>query len=279
MGKNKLILFILLLLCGCSSENEEIKFSEIRIIQVDSEFNSCTLVEKVGDKEITKFDYDGNRILVNDRDAVTCPVVDTSKIGKREIRFKFKDTVYKIEVEIVDKTAPVINCKEKEIHISVNDTEKELLTYIEVNDHDEDTAVTVSGIEYGKAGKYTVEVEALDSSGNVSKLQCNVIIEEIKESNEEVKPYEDNPPVKNDIENASQSSNKKTENAETTEQPVKVKAENRRFLFSEGYDYTSCYNAALSYAKEVMANGLANGYTCEPIKTGKEYIGYEVVFK
>lgn len=279
MGKNKLILFILILLCGCSSDNDEIKFSENRTIQVGSEFNSCTLVEKVGDKEITKFDYDGNRILVNDRDAVTCPVVDTSKTGKREIRFKFKDKIYKIEVEIVDKTAPVINCKEKEIHISINETEKEILNYIEVVDYDEDIVVTVSGIEYGKAGKYTIEVKAMDSSGNVSKLQCDVIIEEIKESHDDAEPHENDPPVKNEIESAGQSSTKKPEHTETKEQPIKVKAENRRFLFSEGYDYTSCYNAALSYAKEAMANGLANGYTCEPIKNGKEYIGYEVVFK
>lgn len=279
MGKNKLILFILILLCGCSSDNDEIKFSENRTIQVGSEFNSCTLVEKVGNKEITKFDYDGNRILVNDRDAVTCPVVDTSKTGKREIRFKFKDKIYKIEVEIVDKTAPVINCKEKEIHISINETEKELLNYIEAIDYDEDTVVTVSGIEYGKAGKYTIEVKAMDSSGNVSKLQCDVIIEEIKESHDDAEPHENDPPVKNETESAGQSSTKKPEHTETKEQPIKVKAENRRFLFSEGYDYTSCYNAALSYAKEAMANGLANGYTCEPIKSGKEYIGYEVVFK
>lgn len=279
MGKNKLILFILILLCGCSSDNDEIKFSENRTIQVGSEFNSCTLVEKVGDKEITKFDYDGNRILVNDRDAVTCPVVDTSKTGKREIRFKFKDKIYKIEVEIVDKTAPVINCKEKEIHISINETEKEILNYIEVVDYDEDIVVTVSGIEYGKAGKYTIEVKAMDSSGNVSKLQCDVIIEEIKESHDDAEPHENDPPIKNEIESAGQSSTKKPEHTETKEQPIKVKAENRRFLFPEGYDYTSCYNAALSYAKEAMANGLANGYTCEPIKNGKEYIGYEVVFK
>lgn len=279
MGKNKLILFILILLCGCSSYNDEIKFSENRTIQVGSEFNSCTLVEKVGDKEITKFDYDGNRILVNDRDAVTCPVVDTSKTGKREIRFKFKDKIYKIEVEIVDKTAPVINCQEKEIHISINETEKELLNYIEVIDYDEDTVVTVSGIEYGKAGKYTIEVKAMDSSGNVSKLQCDVIIEEIKESHDAAEPHENDSPVKNETESAGQSSTKKPEHTETKEQQIKVKAENRRFLFSEGYDYTSCYNAALSYAKEAMANGLANGYTCEPIKSGKEYIGYEVVFK
>lgn len=278
MGKNKLILFVLILLCGCSSNNDEIKFSENRTIQVGSEFNSCTLVEKVGDKEITKFDYDSNRILVNDRDVVACPVVDTSKTGKREIRFKFKDKIYKIEVEIVDKTAPVINCKEKEIHISINETEKELLNYIEVIDYDEDTVVTVSGIEYGKAGKYTIEVKAMDSSGNVSKLQCDVIIEEIKESHA-AEPHENDPPVKNETESAGQSSSKKPEHTETTEQPIKVKAENRRFLFSEGYDYTSSYNAALSYAKEAMANGLANGYTCEPIKSGKEYIGYEVVFK
>lgn len=279
MGKNKLILFILILLCGCSSDNDEIKFSENRTIQVGSEFNSCTLVEKVGNKEITKFDYDGNRILVNDRDAVTCPVVDTSKTGKREIRFKFKDKIYKIEVEIVDKTAPVINCKEKEIHISINETEKELLNYIEVIDYDEDTLVTVSGIEYGKAGKYTIEVKAMDSSGNVSKLQCDVIIEEIKESHDAAEPHENDSPVKNETESAGQPSTKKPEHTETKEQPIKVKAENRHFLFSEGYDYTSCYNAALSYAKEAMANGLANGYTCEPIKSGKEYIGYEVVFK
>lgn len=279
MGKNKLILFILILLCGCSSDNDEIKFSEIRTIQVGSEFNSCTLVEKVGDKEITKFDYDGNRILVNDKDAVTCPIIDTSKIGKREIRFKYKEKTYKVEIEIIDNQPPVISCKDKEIHISPNETEKELLNYIEINDNDEDTVVTFSGIEFGKAGKYTVEVKAVDSSGNESKLQCDVIIEEIKESHDVVEPHENDPPVKNETESAGQSSTKKPEHTETKEQPIKVKAENRRFLFSEGYDYTSCYNAALSYAKEVMANGLANGYTCEPIKAGKEYIGYEVVFK
>lgn len=278
MGKNKLILFILILLCGCSSENDIIKFSDDRKIQLGSEFNSCTLVEKVGDKEITKFDYDGNRILVDDEDAVTCPVVDTSKIGKREIRFKFKDKTYRIEVEIVDKTAPVINCEEKEIHISVNETEKELLNHIEVNDHDEDTVVSVSGIEYGKAGKYTVEVKAVDSSGNASKMQITVIIEEIKEAGKDVETPKKDLPVKNETDPPKQPTLDKPKEI-IEKNPVKIRAENRRFLFSEGYDYASCYEAALSYAKEAMSNGMANGYTCEPIKNGKEYIGYIVIFK
>lgn len=278
MGKNKLILLILLLLCGCSSENDEIKFSEIRTIQVGSEFNSCTLVEKVGDKEITKFDYDGNRILVNDKDAVTCPIIDTSKIGKREIRFKYKEKTYKVEIQIIDNQPPVISCKEKEIHLDPNKTETDLLCYIDVSDHDMETVINITGIDYGKAGTYTAEVEASDSSGNVSKLQISVIIEDIKETGKDVETTKNNPPVKNETETTKPSSIDKPKEI-IEENPVKIKAENKRFLFSDGYDYESCYNAALSYAKEVVSKRLANGYTCEPIKNGKEYIGYEVIFK
>lgn len=278
MGKNKLILFILILLCGCSSENDIIKFSDDRKIQLGSEFNSCTLVEKVGDKEITKFDYDGNRILVDDEDAVTCPAVDASKIGKREIRFKFKDKTYMIEVEIIDKMPPVISCKEKEIYLDTDKIETDFLGHIDVSDGDDQTVITVSGIEYGKSGTYTAEVKATDSSGNASKMQITVIIEEIKEADKDVETTKKDPPVKNETDQPKQPSLDKTKEIIEND-PVKIKAENRRFLFSEGYDYVSCYEAALSYAKAAMSNGMANGYTCEPIKNGKEYIGYIVIFK
>lgn len=278
MGKNKLILFILILLCGCSSKNDIIKFADDRKIQVGSEFNSCTLVEKVGDKKITKFDYDGNRILVNDEDAVTCPVVDTSKIGKREIRFKFKDKTYTIEIEIIDKLPPEISCKEKEIRLDTDNTETDFLGHIDVSDKDDQTVIKVSGIEYGKSGTYTADVKATDSSGNVSKIQITVIVEEIKKAGKDIEATKKDLPVKDETNPPKQSSLDKPEEI-IEKDPVKIKAENRRFLFSEGYDYASCYEAALSYAKAAMSNGMVNGYTCVPIKNGKEYIGYEVIFK
>lgn len=278
MGKNKLILFILILLCGCSSENDIIKFSDDRKIQLGSEFNSCTLVEKVRDKEITKFDYDGNRILVDSEDAVTCPAVDTSKIGKREIRFKFKDKTYTIEVEIIDRYPPQINCKEKEIRLDSNKTETDLLDHIDVIDDDKEIVLTVSGVNYGKAGIYTAYVQAADSSGNISKLQLTVIIEEIKKADENTEKKENNQTIQNKVDTIQQPSVDKPKEI-IEEKPVKIKAENRQFLFSEGYDYESSYEAALSYAKNAVSQGLANGYTCEPIKNGKEYIGYIVIFK
>lgn len=278
MERNKIMLCIMLLLSGCVSKENEITFSDDRTIQVGSDFNSCTLVLKVGDRSITKFDYDGNRILVNDRDTVICPYIDTSKIGKKEIKFKYQDREYMIDVTIVDNEAPTLKCDNQEIHITIGKSIDELMKCIEISDYDEEVKVNVTGVDFNKAGSYTAEITATDSSGNTSDMNIIVVVEEekteiskendIKQREEQINAKQEKPKPSGQV---------PSQNKENSEKVAK--AENKRFLFSDGYDYTSCYDAALQYAKDIMSKGLAKGYTCEPIKSGKEYIGYEVVFK
>ena len=282
-NRSILICSALVLLCACSSK-EDIGFKQDRKIPVDSEINSCTLIESVNGKKITKFDWDGDRIIV-EGDAIICPILDTSEIGNKTLIFSYKDEEYPLEVDIIDDIKPVMGYKSNELILNISDSEKDLLQKLDISDeHSAIEKLFVEGkINYDQAGKYPVRIHAEGESGNVLEKEITVIIqkEEKTEKQKETKTNEETETgnhqqkyteQQNDVPpQQSQGNGQNHQNAAT--------AENKMFLFSEGYDYDSCYQAGISYAKEMVAQGKANGYTCTPIKDGKEYIGYQVIFK
>lgn len=249
---------------------------------MDSDVNTCSLVESVNGKKVTKFDWDGDRIVVED-DAIVCPVLDTHEMGKKTLIFTYRNGEYPLEINIIDDIKPVMGYKSNELILNISDSEKDLLQKLDISDeHSAIEKLFVEGkINYDQEGKYPVKIHAEDESGNVLEKEITVIIqkEEKTEKQKETKPNEetgnhqqkyteqqnDVPPQQN------QGNGQNHQNA--------AAAENKMFLFSEGYDYDSCYQAGISYAKEMVAQGKANGYTCTPIKDGKEYIGYQVIFK
>lgn len=283
--KNRLIMTcsVLIILSACIAK-DDISFKKVTEISVDSDVNTCSLVESVNGKKVTKFDWDGDRIVVED-DAIVCPVLDTHEMGKKTLIFTYRNGEYPLEINIIDDIKPVMGYKSNELILNISDREKDLLQKLDISDeHSAIEKLFVEGkINYDQAGKYPVKIHAEDESGNVLEKEITVIIqkEEKTEKQKETKPNEetetgnhqqkyteqqnDVPPQQN------QGNGQNHQNAAT--------AENKMFLFSEGYDYDSCYQAGISYAKEMVAQGKANGYTCTPIKDGKEYIGYQVIFK
>lgn len=282
-NRSILICSALVLLCACSSK-EDIEFKQDRKIPVDSEINSCTLIESVNGKKITKFDWDGDRIIV-EGDAIICPILDTSEIGNKTLIFSYKDEEYPLEVDIIDDKKPVMKYKSNEIILNTDDNENDLLQKLAISDeHSGIEKLLVEGeINYDKAGKYSIMIHAEDKSGNVLKKEIMVTIqeEEKTERHEESKQNKSSETNENQQKHSQQQSEAVPPQSQNSGQDhaTAITAENRMFLFSEGYDYDSCYQASLSYAKAMVAQGKANGYTCTPIKDGKEYIGYQVIFK
>lgn len=275
-------------LSGCFiNEDKDIVFKNDTLIPVGEEFNSCTLVDQVEGKKVNRFDYDGNRILVGEN-AVSCPLVDTSIIGKKELKFEYIGNKYFINIEVIDDKKPVIAADGSEIRIKEKDDLESFMKHIKVDDHDKNLVINVQGIQFGKVGNYDAKIQALDSAGNESEKKVRVIVEktrlDVNGSDSEKGVHENSGhPLSDDKDHFKilnpQNPVKTPHNDKTNNQKVDSSIYNKKFLFSEGYDYDSCHDAALSYAKQILSQGKANGYSCEPIKNGKEYIGYDVTFK
>lgn len=273
MERNKYLFICLLILSACTP-NKTIEFKTESQIPVERSFNTCGLIEKVNGKEVTKFDYDGNRILIEE-DTISCPVLDTSILGKHRLKFRFQGDDYYVSVEVVDKSKPKIKC-DKEIRLQLGKSKNDLLSQIKIFDHDKDVKIDISGVDFNKKGNYDCLIRATDKSNNSTEMFIKVIIVD----NE--MPKNDKPEIKE--ENSIKNEDPYMPNGiEKDDNPIPNKsdgeiAKEKTFLFTNGYDYDTCYEAALSYAKSIMQSGKANGYNCEPIKNGKEYIGYRVTF-
>ena len=111
----------------------------------------------------------------------TNPVIDTSGIGKRQVTFKYINEEnlpleYTIEVEVVDKTPPLIfQGKTKKIP-SNYDSEIEMDLFCGDN-YDPNPTCTIEG-EYDVTtpGTYPVTLVGVDSSGNKSTNDFNLIV-------------------------------------------------------------------------------------------------------
>ena len=108
-------------------------------------------------------------------------VIDTSKLGKKELAYVFKnkqDEEERIhfEVEIVDTEVPVIEAK-KELSSYVT-KDIDLLKDVKVTDNsnEEIKATVVGDYDKNKAGKYDLKYEAKDSSGNKAEFDFTLNI-------------------------------------------------------------------------------------------------------
>lgn len=283
MKRSKRIILLFSCLCilfGCSSE-QELEFVKDQKIEAGIKFNSCTLIKSVNGRKITKFDMDGNRIVVGN-DTITCPYIDTSKVGEQTVEFKFNDKSYHYTIEVCDMTAPVIQFNEDQMDIPKGSTNEELIKHLEISDLYSEFKVEIEGIlNLNEAGEYSVEVVVKDSEGNEAKKSLTVKVIEIKK--EEVPPKQIDKKDKDKTNSLPSSSNQTNEKNTETKKPdseYHATVQNKTFLFSDGYDYNSSYEAAVQYAESMMRQGKAKGYNCVPMRNDKqEYIGYQVIFK
>lgn len=111
-----------------------------------------------------------NGIILNGKD-----VVDTSKLGKKNVELLIKDKnnyeeKIKFIINVIDTTKPVIEAK-KEISTYVG-TKIDLLKDVKVTDNskEEIKAKVVGDYDINKAGEYKLKYEASDSSNNKEEV-------------------------------------------------------------------------------------------------------------
>lgn len=97
--------------------------------------------------------------------------IDTSKLGKQEIKINYLDNKkkkhdYKFKIRIVDTTKPVIECQ-KELSTNIG-VDIDLLKNIKVSDNSkEKIKATIEGeYDINKVGTYHLKYVAIDSSNN-----------------------------------------------------------------------------------------------------------------
>lgn len=267
--RSKLIIVsFLMLLTGCATGDEEIEFVEDLTIPAGSLFNSAELVKTVNGQKITQFNLDGDRII-SDEDTVICPLIDTSRLGSKTIQY-------------------IYNNHEIELTVQAGISKDDLIEMMKVKDEYSSFSVILEGdMNLSKSGTYHVAAIAKDEVGNDARKEYTIIVREESSQQDKItsetesvsRPAQTSPEQSDDISSSSHNDQNKQESSEPTKTEIHLTAENRRFLFSDGYDYESSYQAAVTYAQQMIKEHKANGYNCNPIRNDRqEYVGYEVVF-
>jgi len=115
--------------------------------------------------------------------------VDTSKPGKYPVTITATDSsgntsTKTVEIEIEDKTPPVIEMPEKEktYEVGTEKTEQEVLNDLNITITDDSgetitPEIDLSGVDFNTIGDYEAEVKATDSSGNTTteKITIHVV--------------------------------------------------------------------------------------------------------
>ena len=121
---------------------------------------------------------------------VACPVDDTadtceikklvSKVGTYEGTIKYDNKSYKVTLEVVDKTVPVLKLKE----VTITEGESyDINSFIESKEDNSKTEVTVNFETeemktYTAVGEYTIKVKAEDESKNSTIAETKLVIKE-----------------------------------------------------------------------------------------------------
>lgn len=110
------------------------------------------------------------------------------KIGTYDLGIEIKDifgntTTDTVNVKVVDKTQPIIECKQTEIVLSdtdkTNDYLKELTAKDEIDgDITKNIKVDDSAVKYGEVGKYQIKASVADKSNNVCTKSFYVVIKD-----------------------------------------------------------------------------------------------------
>lgn len=168
---SKIIVIVIILIILCvigyflytKIKYESNKSNVILKDKLDIEINDEVVLETFV-KEIK------NGIILNGKD-----VVDTSKLGKKNVELLIKDKnnyeeKIKFIINVIDTTKPVIEAK-KEISTYVG-TKIDLLKDVKVTDNskEEIKAKVVGDYDINKAGEYKLKYEASDSSNNKEEV-------------------------------------------------------------------------------------------------------------
>lgn len=276
-----LMIIFIFLISGCSSSDYTLHFKEDLTLDYRSGDSPLFLIDKVGDKKVTKEMINGNKIEI-DNWMVECNNVDTSKIGSYEVKYLTNDTEDRYHtktIRVKDISAPKIKIKKKVIELTMEEYKNYDFTKVIVitdNWDKDDPLVDLTVSEIKGVGKYTITITAKDKAGNISKDKMSLKIKgeakpSIEEEKEETQKEEDliqkpNYPVSSP--NVEPAPNQPPAQSTTPKPP------NQDFLFSDGYTIENvggiCHNALQS-----------SGYSgsCSPLKDASGiYIGMRLTF-
>lgn len=288
------ISLLVLVLSGCElreTVKNEITFIEKDTIEVDRNFNSCHLIQKVNDIEITDTMIENNEIKLPNKEVVKCNTSNAEiKTGKINFEFVYKKVNFKKEVTLVDTQSPQIN-SEDEFVVEEGNEYFVLSNYIDVKDNfDDEVFIGYTGsYDLNKIGEYPVEIKAIDKSENesIKKVVVKVVDKEkeiITIPNEPPKPSENNTnngSNNNGGSNAGNGGSKPQPNPTPQPKPNNsgYKAQNKDFLFSEGYDKNSGFQACKNYLNAEMDKGHIGSGSCDPIQESGVYKGFRATFR
>lgn len=180
--KKILIIIFCFLLIGC----KEKEVSELTVIKLNDNLNI-----EYGDI-VELYDLvnieNGNIVTENYE-------LDTMTLGKRNIKFKYKDKNnnkfdYNFDIVIVDTTAPLIMARNV-YYIELNNDIDLIDLPICVDNYDKGIKCNIEGIyDNTKVGEYSMKFTSTDSNGNTNEKSFNLIVEE---SSDEDDYYETSP--------------------------------------------------------------------------------------
>ncbi len=156
---------LILGLTGCG--NKEVIVEDELDFEVNSEVKIMSLVSEKNELEIINKD----------------DIVDTSKIGEKEITIRYKENNEEkeqvIKINVVDTTNPIIEYK-KEL-TTTEGIEIDLLEDVKVSDNSkEDIVATIAGeYDINKAGNYNLKYVAVDSSNNKAEEEFTLIVKKL----------------------------------------------------------------------------------------------------
>ena len=261
---------ILLLLCACSvSEPYKLEYKDDPI-PYESNINSCNLILSVNGESLPTTN---NNYIVYKDVSRTCPSLNTNELGTKELVFVLNGEKYTHTFNVVDVVSPIIK-GETDIEITKG-ADFDLTNHYTVYDNaDPDPKVSIIGeININEAGSYKIKIKAIDASKNESYFDMVI---HVKDKDEQLSsPNEEKETV---IQNNASPPYKKPAIDKQESMPQLEKPIEKSFLFSAGFTYESAYTACNQYGTSLINDNKTNGYTCTPIKSDDEYLGYRITF-
>lgn len=272
----KILLLLLLVLSGCQNSNGTTEFELIsRTFEINSVSNPCEILKSVNGIIINKSHYIDNKLIV-DNEEVFCDGFVTNVVGDQDVSFKYKNDVMVYRVKVVDSTPPIIEIKEKNVQVEVGNKYFSLASLFEVSDNSgEGVKVGYTGdLDINKIGTYKITVTAMDRYNNSNSEEIVVDVVEKEKIVVEV-------PVENS--NIPNNTNNNNNSFFSPPKPNKgnqnIKGINKNFLFADGFDLKSGYEACNVYINYFAQKGYIGKMSCEPIYQGNIAIGYAAVFE
>lgn len=193
-----LAVMLLLGLCGI--------FYYLKVYEGEFDLQQCQSTIELGERKslvnyLTYKDENIKSIQILDEGGYDCNKTGIYNVTFRATNDRDKEKDFLYTFEIVDTVAPKIEVDQSEIYIIMGDS-FDIYNYVNVKDKSNNAELMIENeVNVNKEGRYELQVQAKDSSGNVSeKKELTVIVEGRKncdfkmakfgDSKETVKRYE-----------------------------------------------------------------------------------------